>query len=289
MVNLRVPASSANLGPGFDCLSVALSLYADIRFDEREEGFSITGCPLGMEKEDNLIYQSYLYAVKIFGVAAHGLRIHVQSDIPVARGLGSSAACVLAGIKGAAMLHQVKLSEEDLLRLACDIEGHPDNAAAALHGGFRLSVVEEGSIIIETIAANSALRLMALIPDFSLSTRQARNVLKDIVPLKDAVFNLSRTVLLVKALERGDMDLLLFSCQDRLHQPYRFPLIPDGASLAGKMEEIGIACCISGAGPSLLCMYFDDSRKLEIKSVCESFAHWHARELNIDTHGLSIL
>ena len=288
MVSIHVPASSANLGPGFDCLSAALSLSARFSFEEREEGLIITGSPPGMEGSDNLIYQSYLKGMETFGHNARGLLIHVDSDIPTARGLGSSAACIIAGLKAAAVLHNGKLSDDELLLLACMMEGHPDNVAAALYGGVRMSIWEEGRVISRAIVIHESLQFLALIPDFSLSTHQARSVLKDKVPLKDAVFNLSRTALLVKALEQGDMELLLFSCQDRLHQPMRYPLIQNSQELVEKMNSLGAACCISGAGPTLLCMYLDDDFEKEAASVCQLYPSWQAQALNLDLQGLQI-
>lgn len=288
MVKFRVPASSANLGPGFDCLSAALSLSANFSFEKKDERLMITGCPPGMEGSDNLIYQSYLKGMQTYGLKPRGLSIHVDSDIPTARGLGSSAACVIAGLKAAAILHDVQLSDDELLLLACAMEGHPDNVAAALYGGARMSVWEEGRVISRAFSVHNSIRFLALIPDFSLSTHQARSVLKELVPLKDAVFNLSRTALLIKALEQGDMDLLLFSCQDRLHQPLRNPLIKDSRALVDKMNSLGAACCISGAGPTLLCMYLDDDFEKEAASVCKSYPSWQAKALHLDLQGLQI-
>lgn len=288
MVNLRLPASSANLGPGFDCLSTALSLYARFSFEEKEEGLIITGCPPGMGDSENLIYQSYLKAVQIFGCAPRGLWITVNSDIPPARGLGSSAACVTAGVKAASILHNVSISDEEMLLLACSIEGHPDNVAAALLGSLRISVWDEERVISREISVHKDIKFLALIPNFSLSTHQARSVLKDRVALKDAVFNLSRTALLVKALENGDMDLLRFSCQDKLHQPFRYPLIQDSLDLVDAMNGLDAACCISGAGPTLLCMYSNISFIQEAASVCERYPHWQIRDLELDLQGLRV-
>lgn len=256
MVSVRVPATTANLGPGFDCLGLALNLYARFTFEETESGLTITGDDPAYRNETNLAYQAYQTALRVFGQRSLGLKLHVDCAIPMARGLGSSAAFTVAGIMAASKLRGMPLPLEDVYALTAQIEGHPDNAAPAVFGGLRISLVNEDRPLSLPAAIHDSLRLLALIPDFDLMTRDARMVLPKQVPLTDAVFNLSRTAFMLKALESGDEDSLRVACQDRLHQPQRYKLIPGGAHLAQRMEALGaIRCFLSGAGPTLMCLY----------------------------------
>ena len=259
MVSVRVPATSANLGPGFDCLGLALDLYARFDFQLLTRGLEITGCREEESGEDNLVYRAYIYTLKFFGLDDLGLRLRIDSDIPLSRGLGSSAACVASGILGAAALHGLSLIDGDALKLASVLVGHPDNAAPAIYGGLRVSLTEDGRALSLPYAVHPALRFLALVPDFELRTADARAALPQSVPMKDAVYNLSHTAFLLKALEAGDPELIRLAARDRLHQDARFKLIPGAAALKERMEQAGAAaCCLSGAGPTMLCLYTGD-------------------------------
>ncbi len=258
MVTVRVPATTANLGPGFDCLGAALDLYARFKFEETGEGLVITGCDAQYAGADNLVYRAFLMALERFGERPRGLRLAVASEIPPARGLGSSAACIVGGIMGAASLRHLSLSPDMVFDLAADMEGHPDNAAAAVFGGLRVSMMDGRRPLSLPAPVHPDLRLLALVPDFCLKTDAARGALPEMVFRKDAVYNLSHTAFLLKALETGDVEALRAACRDRLHQQYRFPLIRGGEALAEKIEALGApACFISGSGPSLMCLYRD--------------------------------
>ena len=258
MVEIRVPATTANLGPGFDCLGMAVSLFARFLFKETEEGFKTIGFPPEFEEEDNLVYQAYLMALKAFGLKPGGLHITAQSQIPVGRGLGSSAACAVAGILAAAELRGVPLSREDLFNMASGMEGHPDNAAPAVYGGLRVSIMEKERALSLPCAVHRDIKLLALVPDFELPTKKARAALPSMVSMADAVYNVSRAAYLLKALEFGDSGAIRASCGDRLHQARRFKMIPGGRELSSQMLQLGAdACFISGAGPTLMCLYRD--------------------------------
>ncbi len=258
MVTVRVPATTANLGPGFDCLGAALDLVARFSFEETDEGLVITGCEAQYADKDNLVYRAFLGTLERFGECPRGLRLRIASPIPPARGLGSSAACVVGGILGARALRSLPLTDDEAFSLAADMEGHPDNAAAAVFGGLRISVTENGRPLSLPASLHPDLRLLALVPDFILETEEARRALPETVSRGDAVYNLSHTAFLLRALETGDGEMIRAACRDRLHQPYRFPLIRDGEALAGKMVSLGaLACFISGAGSSLMCLYRD--------------------------------
>ncbi len=256
MITIRVPATTANLGPGFDCLGMALDLYARFSFDKMQQGLDITGCDPAFAGPDNLVYQAFLAALQHCNVEPGGLRLHIQSDIPHARGLGSSAACITGGILGANALYQLGMDDQAVFELACALEGHPDNIAPALFGGLRVSMMEGGLPHQLPAAVHPSWRVLALIPDFSLTTEAARAALPALVSLGDACYNLSHAAFLLKALEQDDPTLLRLACRDRLHQDARFALIPGGRQLKEKAEDIGAAACwLSGAGPTLICLY----------------------------------
>lgn len=256
MVKVVVPATTANLGPGFDCLGAALSLYARFSFELRPEGLMITGCEQKEADENNLVYRAYLHTLQSYGLKPSGLTLQIDSDIPPARGLGSSAACIAGGILGACALHRLDLDQEEIFALAAALEGHPDNAAPAVYGGLRVSIQEDGKPYSLPAAIHPGLRFLALVPDFELKTSAARAALKAFVTREDAVYNLSHAAFLLKALETGDPEMIRLACRDRLHQPARFGLIPGGLALKEQAEQAGAAaCCLSGAGPTLMCLY----------------------------------
>lgn len=291
MVSVRVPATSANLGPGFDCLGLALDLYARFNFELLPRGLEITGCRKEDANEGNLVYRAYVHTLKALGMRGQGLRLHIDSDIPLSRGLGSSAACVAGGILGAAGLHGLNLSRENALKLAAELEGHPDNAAPAIYGGLRVSLTEDGRAVSLPCAVHPGLRFLALVPDFELRTADARAALPQSVSLKDAVYNLSHAAFLLKALEGGDPELIRLAMRDRLHQDARFKLIPGAAALKARMEEIGAAaCCLSGAGPTLLCLYDEAGfPKKAIEAVRADFPRFSALPLKLDGKGAEIV
>ena len=220
---VRVPASSTNLGPGFDSFGVAWRLYNEIEFVLADEGLCITGCDPRYAGEDNLAYRAFRRVLAYSGRSLRGLRINfIKSEIPVSRGLGSSAALITAGVVAANKLYGLGLSKGELLDLATAVEGHPDNVAPALYGGLTVSLTEGEHAVTRRFPLSEKLFCTLLIPPFELSTALARGVMPKQVSMKDAVFNLSRAALLPRALADGDTELLRIAVEDRLHQPYRF-------------------------------------------------------------------
>lgn len=251
---VRVPASSANLGAGFDSLGLAWQLYDRISFQPAESGLHISGCDERFQNEQNLAFAAFRRTLASCGKKVGGLAIRFeQCDIPVSRGLGSSAALIAAGVLAANALGSLGLEQEQLLMLAAEEEGHPDNVAPALLGGLTASFTEEGRVFSRRFPVSDRLRFALLIPPFELSTKRARSVLPACVSLADTVYTLSHAALLPRAFADGDTDLLRFVMRDRLHQPPRFPLI-EGADLAcAAAGSCGAAAvCISGAGSTLL-------------------------------------
>ena len=259
-MKIRVPASSANLGPGFDCFGIAWQLYNELDFELCGEGLSITGCSDIYANEDNWAYVAYKAVLERCGLELPGLHIHFgECQIPVGRGLGSSSALLVAGVMAANELHGLGLSRSELLDMATVLEGHPDNVAPALYGGLSASAMVAGRPVTVHYPLSDKLRFTALVPPLELSTVEARRVLPYQVPREDAVFNISRAALLLNALGSGDTGLLRLAMDDRIHQPYRIPLIPGYDIARGLAYKCGAAgVCVSGAGPALLCVSDSD-------------------------------
>lgn len=255
-VDITVPATTANLGPGFDCLGMSLGLYNRVQFAEIEAGLHLTVEGEGAEKipadSSNLVLNSAERLFAHIGRRPSGLHIIQENNIPVGSGLGSSASAVLAGLLGANALMGEPLSQPEILTLAVDIEGHPDNVAPALYGGLVLTIVEDGRFYIEQIPIPD-MQVVIVLPDYNLPTLEARAALPKKVSMADAVFNIGRMGLLVRALADGDFDRLASAMVDRLHQPYRLPLIPGMIEAFTAVREAGAAAvALSGAGPSLI-------------------------------------
>ena len=256
-VRVRIPASTANLGPGFDCLGLALGLYNTVEMTRLEPG---EGLQIEIEGEgadrlnadsSNLIFRAADAACEVIGHGPIGLRLKAINGIPTGSGMGSSAAAAVGGLVAANALCGGILSRPDLLRLATKIEGHPDNAAAALFGGLTMVSAVEDELMHASLEV-PPLKVAIALPNVRLSTAEAREALPKNVPLKDAVFNLGRTAFVVQALQRGDYDMLGWAMTDKLHQPYRRKLIPgfDAAVIAARTAGAS-AVALSGAGPSV--------------------------------------
>jgi homoserine kinase len=266
LVRVRVPASTANLGAGFDTLGMALGLYNEI---EVERGGDGDGMRLAIEGEGAERLQALgaqnLAARAVSGTLAHlgmppaGLSVRMINRIPLSRGLGSSSAAVVGGVAGAAALAGVSLSAEEMLDLALPLEGHPDNIAPALLGGLTVATLVEGKVRCVKLPVPDVLQAVAVIPDFRLSTAKARQALPPMVPRGDAVFNVGRVALFLAGLQAGRLDLLREGVKDRLHQPYRAAFVPGMSDVLAEGERGGaLACFLSGAGPTLLALVAGD-------------------------------
>ena len=290
-VTIRVPATTANLGPGFDAFGCALGLYTDITFEETDSGLEITGCDEAFTGPDNIAYTSYCAVLASMSEELRGVKIHIESQIPVCRGLGSSAALLVAGAMGANVLRGSKLSTQGLLNITNAMEGHPDNLAPAFYGGLTASMVDNGLPVTVSFPLHSGWEFLALIPDFDLPTPLARSVLPKEVSRADAIYNISHGAMVLKALELGNEKLLHNAMQDRLHQNYRKSLIPDYEKIEAFVRTTGAAFCLSGAGPTLLCITQDPKleEKLANKLPSITKANWQILPLHVDFQGARIL
>lgn len=265
MFSVRVPASTANLGPGFDALALALSIYNYLEVELRPAGspleITIQGQGAGELPLDeaNLAFQALKKAFDYKKQALPALSLKLINNIPIARGLGSSAAATVGGLLAAQQLLDVPLSQEEILALALELEGHPDNISAALLGGLVISCGSgEKTHYLKTRFPDS-LKLVVAVPEFKLSTQQAREILPKTLSREQAVFNLSRTALLTAGFLTDDLSLLSVALEDKLHQPYRSSLVPGMPAVfeaAQKAGALGVA--LSGSGPSVIAFAQDN-------------------------------
>jgi homoserine kinase len=246
---VRVPASSANLGPGYDVLAAAVSLYLELEVEETGEFSLEPGDASLPDGRENLVVRSFESLRPADGVA-----FRMRSEIPLTRGLGSSAAAIVAGLVAADHLYELGLSKQDLLDRATELEGHPDNVAAAIYGGFVVcGTRQEGHPTAARFDPPSGLEGIAVIPPDEVSTKQARAAIPEEVPLADAVANVSAASRLILGLKSADLDLVSDGLVDRLHQDYRESLYPRSMEVVHAARDTGaLGATISGAGPTVL-------------------------------------
>ena len=268
-VSVKVPATTANIGPGFDCLGMALPLYNTITIEETV--LPGTGVQINVINDDSvtndlmlehvpldessIIYKAVELLYNSIGQTPSELKITVQAQIPIARGLGSSASVIVGGLLAANELLGKPADEVALLSIATEVEGHPDNVTPAIVGGLVLTSQEDdGRIIYTKLDWPEEWAITACIPDYELSTDIARSVLPKEVPMTDAVFNAKRLGMFVQAVNNKDENLIRLALQDRLHQPYRVKLVPGLDKIAEnlKHEEDVLGCVLSGAGPAII-------------------------------------
>ena len=290
-VTIRVPATTANLGPGFDSFGCALQLYTDVTFEETDCGLEITGCDQAFTGPDNLAYVAYCAVLASLSEEVKGVKIHIDAHIPGCRGLGSSAALLVAGAMGANMLHGNRLSTQGLLNITNAMEGHPDNLAPAFFGGLTASMVDNGLPVTVNFPLHPDWEIVALVPDFDMPTVKARAVLPEQVSRADAIYNVAHGALVLKALELGDEKLLRTAMQDKLHQPYRKHMVADYEVIEGIARTSGAAFCLSGAGPTLLCITRDKTLKdkLAEKLPALTTQNWEIMPLHVAFEGAKVL
>jgi len=292
LLTIKIPATSANVGSGFDSLGLAVTLYNEIHLEEYE-GLSIRSLD-GMDipcDDTNLVYTTIKSMYELCGKPFYGVRFGQINNIPLSRGLGSSSACIIGGLLAANHMMNFPFSRQEIINLAASIEGHPDNTTPALLGGFVASVFDGKEVHFVRQELHVGIKFAALIPSSELKTSLARSVLPKRISHKDAVYNLSRAALMSASLATGSYHNLRVASDDKLHQDYRLPMIP-GADRAMKlMEEQGIYCSyISGAGSTLMAMVPGDkgnSFYSNIRPILdeEGFKDWKLLMLDADNTG----
>lgn len=276
MIHIQVPATTANLGPGFDILGMALGLYNHIYMEERESGLKIEVSGEGSENipldETNLAYQAMKRTLELTNKTLSGVYIKIHNEIPIERGLGSSAAVISGAIMATNILIGRPLNKKELLNLATQIEGHPDNAAAAIYGGIVASVVYEGKVISRRLQPPAKFYAVTFIPDIPLSTKKSREALPKTINLEDAIFNMSRLSLLIAAFMNAERKLIGEMMEDRIHQPYRLKLIKGSEEIFKAAKANGaLSAVLSGAGSTLIA-FSDEKNKEKIKNAMETEA-----------------
>lgn len=292
-VEVTVPATSANLGPGFDTLGLALSVYdklivTALPAGELEIEVSGSGADDIPRDDTNLIVRTIAHVYAAVGQPVPGLRLVADNGVPHGRGLGSSGAAVVAGILAARGLLDgiVEISDDDMLRLATEIEGHPDNVAPALFGGLTIAWMGERGPQHKKLLVHRGVSPLVLVPSYTMSTSKARALQPPQVSTADAVFNLSRSALLVAALTQSP-ELLLDATADRLHQDYRAEAMPETQKLVQALRLAGFAAVVSGAGPSVLVLADGPGSRQEAVDVAAAAADtpWDALLLAVDVRG----
>ena len=295
MFKIQIPATSANLGAGFDALGLALTFYNYVEMEESDniDIASSDGLDIPTD-EKNLIYISAKDLFNVCGKKLEGLKLRQTNSIPMARGLGSSSACIIAGLVGANKMLGDPLTKDDLVDLSAQIEGHPDNTAPALLGGIVTAVFDGRKVHWVKQEVFTKLKFVAIIPDFELKTEQARACLPKEIAHKDAVYNLSRAALFSASLLTGKFENLKTAVDDRLHQPYRMELIPhckDVFDIAYTHGAYG--AYISGAGPTIMAIvdenntYFAGKMKFSLDNA--GLNGWQVHEFRIDNEGTKII
>ena len=274
---VRVPASSANLGPGYDCLAAALSLNLELEVEETGEFFVHTDVPGVPTDRSNLCVRAFEALHP-----ADGLIFQIRSEIPVAAGLGSSAAAIVAGLTAADHLYEL---DAPVFEVARELEGHPDNVAAAVHGGFVICTADGA----DRFEPPPGIEGVIAIPPDPVATEDARAALPAEVPMADAVHNVAHAALLVLGLHRNDLDLIARGLEDRLHQPRREALYPRSMELVRRARELGaVAASISGAGPTVLFWVHWQQTGSLVEAVRAAAPECDVRRVQFAPHGADV-
>jgi homoserine kinase len=296
-VTVKVPATTANLGPGFDTLGLALSLYDELTVTERDEpGATVQVIGVGAGEvptdETNLVVRAIAHTFAAYGRPLPGLNLIARNSIPHGRGLGSSGAAIVSGIMAAKGLLDgvVEIDSNALLALATELEGHPDNVAPALFGGLTIAWTTDAGPQHKKLIVHRGVSPLIAVPEGTMSTELARSLRPLSVPHEDAIFNVSRSALLIAALIQSP-ELLLAATEDRLHQSYRASAMPETDSLITELRDEGLAAVISGAGPSILVLCSDPAQRL---IAAETVARhrgtpWQSLLLAVDFKGATVI
>ncbi len=295
MIRIDVPATSANLGAGFDSLGIALSMYNRVWMEESDY-IEISSCDDTEipTNENNLIYWAANHLYDLCGKKLPGLKIIQENNIPMTRGLGSSSACIVAGILGANRLLGSPFTQHELLNVAARIEGHPDNTSPAISGGLVASAMEANRVYSVSVPVSEKIAFAVMIPPFELKTEKARKVLPEKYSREDAVYNLSRSGLMTASLFSGNIENLRVAVQDRIHQPYRISLIENADTVFRMSYELGsLGTYISGAGPTIISLIEADNKKFHQNLINQfekkEIEGWNIQIMKADPQGAKII
>jgi len=308
-VSVKVPATIANLGPGFDSFGLAIPLYNIVTVEEtvlpgsgieinviNEKNNTDANLADVATDKNNIVYKAIELLYNFIGQVPNELKITIKTQIPISRGLGSSASVIVGGLIAANELLGRPADEKVLLSIAAEIEGHPDNITPAFVGGMTIASLEEdGSVIYRKIPWNDDWKLMVCVPDYELNTEISRSVLPKEVPMKDAVFNLKKTAMFIDALYNKDEELFKSALQDKLHQPYREKIVPGLVDIINNLKHINgvIGTVLCGAGPSILIIYNGIGISEIKETVANSWNYFNVKtnffNLPIEKEGASLV
>lgn len=292
MLKIKAPCSSANVGPGFDCLGIAFDIYNCFGFELSDQneyiGFADRHC-----NDNNLVFKAYKTTMEHLGKQVLPVKMYFEGQVPNARGLGSSSTCIVAGVTAGYEIAGVPYTKNDVAYLSSLIEGHPDNVTPCVYGGFTDAVMvvddDKEKLIVENLPIDDSFLFFALIPDFALGTKQSREVLPKSFSLTTAKKNVANMPLLVRAFERGDGKLLSFAGEDWLHQPYRGGIIPGFFDIQQQAKDCG-ACTVflSGAGPTMLVVAQSDICD-KLQQIADGQQNnWQVKRINVDFNGIVV-
>lgn len=284
MIKIRVPASSANVGSGFDTFGIAFQLYNVFGFENSEE-FTLEGFPPEFTMDRNLVFSSYVRVFEVLKQKVIPVKIVlIESKIPMTRGLGSSSTCVVAGVLAANYFLGSPLTKADCLSIMASIEGHPDNVSPALYGSFCAALMRKNEVMVTKTLPSANLYFWALIPNFHQSTEIARLALPKVLPFEDIIYSLSRAAQLPKAIESGNIKWILECVKDKIHEPFRYPLIESGELIRDAILNLGGVVTISGSGPALLVISDDPNFADQLANLHFLF-EWQIEKLTVESVG----
>lgn len=291
MLKLKIPATSANIGPGFDCLGVALNIFLELTIEESDtKQFIWEDKSNIVENKNNLIIDTIETILKNNNSKKCYKITVINNDIPISRGLGSSAAAIVAGVYCANFLLDNKYSNNELIKIASNIEGHPDNIVPSIKGGLQISKKINNEYIIDQINFPKDLTFCILVPDFKLSTKKARKALPKKYKKEDVLFTLSNLGMLINAFNNNNLKNIKYLLEDKIHQPYRIDLIKDGKKLFKKMDSLNTyGKFISGAGPTLICLIKDEDILDKLNEYTNSLdTKWKIYKSSINNQGIKL-
>ncbi|AQW21193.1 homoserine kinase [Lentilactobacillus curieae] len=289
MIKIKVPATSANVSVGFDTLGLAVAIYSTFIFSESSSKLEITGTDSKFQNANNLVYKAFVRGCEYLEQPVPNVKIEIDSDVPVSRGLGSSAVCIVAGLKAASEWFGGKLSDDELVVLATKMEGHPDNVVPAILGGLQLSFLDDNNhpqLVSYQVSDN--LNFVTLIPDYQVSTDEAREALPTSLSYQDTVHQVSHFGMLIHGIENGNLNELRMGMDDRMHEPYRAKLIPDYSTVQELVKNFNGALYISGSGSTMMAVLSnsEDSNQL-IGAAKRKFPNWRVESVMIDNAGVT--
>lgn len=295
MIRVRVPATSANLGVGYDCLGMALTLYGTFTFDFSQKGIVVSGCPKEYQNADNLVLQAFFSALRAWGLPLpEGVALQIDTEIPVARGLGSSASCIAAGVLAAHAYGRGSetIDAQEVLRQCLQLEAHPDNLAPAITGGLCASFLSQSADddlprpFVATYPIQERYRFVTVIPDYEVHTQKARTLLPKTMRYADAVYQMGRCAAICKGLENGDEDLVRHACTDRMQEPYRKQLIPEYDAVRSLAFANGAAAFyISGSGPTMIAIVDRSRSEALCAQLAAAYPSWQVHCLSAAEQG----